>query len=131
MTINPAVEIILYLYTPVPLAGDLYKQAQACGFSFPSKLEDWAEDRWIAVAERTTTDLPWLTPSVRRRIGNFQQVLQAAYPTTTDPQLNGARRALLRMAGLWRYKLEIYGNPLELKILNRLIPHRRPEVAGF
>lgn len=130
-SINPAAEIILYLYAPVPVAGDLYQQAKASGFEFPTKLEEWAEYRWIAVAERTTTDLPWLTSSVRRKIGNFQRVLHAAYPTTTDPKLTGARRALLQIAGQWRYKLRIYGNPIELRVLNRIFPHQRPEVAGF
>ena len=34
-------EIILYLYTPVPLAGELYDQAKAEGFAFPETLEEW------------------------------------------------------------------------------------------
>jgi anaerobic magnesium-protoporphyrin IX monomethyl ester cyclase len=129
--INSAAEIILYLYTPVPLAGNLYKMAQESGFEFPKILEEWGEDKWIDVAERTTTDLPWLAPSVRRKLGNFQRVLQTAFPTETDPNLIGARRTILRMAGMWRYKLQFYSYPLELRILNRLVPHNRPEVAGF
>ena len=130
-TINSAAEIILYLYTPVPLAGNLFELAQASGFEFPKMLEEWGEDKWIAVAERTTTDLPWLTSSVRRKIGNFQRVLQTAYPTETDPSLYGVRRMILRMAGMWRYKLHFYANPIELRLLNKVLPHVRPEVAGF
>jgi anaerobic magnesium-protoporphyrin IX monomethyl ester cyclase len=34
--INPDTEIILYLYTPVPLAGTLYDEARASGFALPS-----------------------------------------------------------------------------------------------
>jgi len=130
-SINSAAEIILYLYTPVPLDGNLYDLAVDSGFEFPATLEEWGEDEWIDVAERTTTDLPWLTPSVRRKIGNFQRVLHTAYPTETDPNLYGARRKILRMAGMWRYKLRFYANPIELKLLNKLLPHNRPEVAGF
>jgi radical SAM superfamily enzyme YgiQ (UPF0313 family) len=33
--INPQSEIIMYLYTPVPLAGDLYENAKTAGFAFP------------------------------------------------------------------------------------------------
>ena len=130
-SINSAAEIILYLYTPVPLAGNLYKLALASGFEFPKTLEEWGRSEWIEVAERTTTDLPWLTPTVRRKISDFQRVLQTAYPTETDPKLRGIRRLVLRMAGMWRYKLQFYAYPLELRVLNRLLPHDRPEVAGF
>ena len=130
-SINSAAEIILYLYTPVPLAGNLYDLAKASGFEFPKTLEEWGENAWVDVAERTTTDLPWLTPTVRRKIGNFQRVLQTAYPTETDPNLRGLRRKVLSMAGMWRYKLQFYAYPIELKLLNRLLPHDRPEVAGF
>ena len=129
--VNPVAEIVLYLYTPVPVAGDLYDEARSSGFEFPKTLEEWAGDRWVALAERTSSDLPWLTPSVRRRIGNFQKVLHAAYPTETDPSLRGLRRALLRAAGLWRYKLRLYSAPLDLKLVNRLVPHQRPEITGF
>jgi len=128
---NPVTEIVLYLYTPVPLAGDLYALAQSSGFKFPETVEEWTEDYWLEIAERTTVDLPWLTSSVRRKIGNFQKVLQAAYPTETDPQLKGIRRRVLSMAGMWRYRLHFYSAPLDLMIMNRLLPHRRPEVAGF
>jgi len=129
--VNPAAEIILYLYTPVPLAGNLYDLAQASGFSFPETLEEWGETKWIDVGERTTADLPWLTQKVRRKISDFQRVLHTAYPTQTDPTLRGLRRMVLRMAGMWRYKLQFYSFPLELKAINRLVPHERPEVAGF
>ena len=35
--INPATEVIMYLYTPVPLDGDLYDDAKAQGFAFSRK----------------------------------------------------------------------------------------------
>ena len=33
--VNPVAEIILYIYTPVPLAGTLYDEAKVSGFAFP------------------------------------------------------------------------------------------------
>ena len=129
--VSPDSEIIIYPYTPVPVDGDLYEQALASGFRFPSTVEEWADDRWIQYSERTTAALPWLSPATQRKIGDFQRVLQAAYPTTTDTSLTGMRRQVLRMAGMWRYKLHWYAYPLELRVLNRLMPHRRPEVTGF
>jgi hypothetical protein len=37
--INPATEIVLYTYTPVPLDGSLYSEAKRLGFAFPETLE--------------------------------------------------------------------------------------------
>ncbi len=37
--INPATEIVLYTYTPVPMEGDLYGEAQRAGFAFPDTLD--------------------------------------------------------------------------------------------
>ena len=129
--VNDVAEIILYPYTPVPVEGQLYDEAKAAGFAFPETLDEWASPKWIQFSERTTAALPWLALATQRKIGNFQRVLHAAYPTGTDPQLIGARRALLRIAGMWRYKLQFYRNPIELKILNRIFPYNRPEVTGF
>jgi radical SAM superfamily enzyme YgiQ (UPF0313 family) len=129
--VNDVAEIILYPYTPVPVEGQLYDEAKVAGFAFPETLDEWASPKWIQFSERTTTALPWLALATQRKIGNFQRVLHAAYPTVTDPRLTGARRALLRIAGSWRYKLQFYRNPIELKILNRIFPHARPEVTGF
>src|SRR5262249_39919289 len=44
--VNPRTEIILYMYTPVPLAGELYEQAKAQGFRFPETLDQWIDPTW-------------------------------------------------------------------------------------
>ena len=128
---NPATEIILYLYSPVPLAGDLYSQARASGFKFPQTLDAWADADWVDFAQHRSADLPWLNDSVKQRISDFQRVLQATYPTVTDPRLRGFNRAALRLLGSWRYRLRFYRYPLELRLLNRIFPYQRPEVSGF
>jgi hypothetical protein len=128
---NPIAEIILYLYTPVPLAGDLYAQAAASGFEFPQTLDAWADAAWVDFAQHRSADLPWLNDAIRQQVSDFQRVLQAAYPTITDPQLTGLRRLVLKALGQWRYRMKFYRFPIELKILNWLIPYRRPEVTGF
>lgn len=128
---NPESEIVLYLYSPVPLPGNLYDEAQASGFRFPQTLDEWAEADWIDFAQHRSAQLPWLDDSVKRRISDFQQVLQATYPTITDPRLHGVKRTLLRTLGTWRYRTRFYRYPLELKALSRLLPYQRPEVTGF
>jgi hypothetical protein len=46
-------------------------------------------------------------------------------------RLRGAMRALLKTLGGWRYKLEFYSAPYELKVLQKVIRYRRPETTGF
>ena len=42
--VNPATEIILYTYTPVPGDGTMFSDASSRGFAFPDTLEEWASD---------------------------------------------------------------------------------------
>ncbi len=128
--VNPATEIILYLYTPVPLAGSLFDEVQASGFAFPETLDQWISDDWLDFAQRRS-DLPWVGPKLQRRIRNFERVLNAYYPTTTLPSLTWPRRLLLRATSAWRYHLRFNAVPLELAALHRLLRYRRPETSGF
>jgi hypothetical protein len=130
-TVNPAAEIILYFYTPVPLAGTLYEEAVARGFAFPRTLDEWISDEWREFSQRRSVTMPWLADRLRRRIRDFERVLNAYFPTTTDPSLSGARRAVLRASSAIRYRLGLYGFPIELRLLQRLLPYQRPETSGF
>jgi hypothetical protein len=129
--VNPASEIVLYNYTPVPLAGDLYDTAQAQGFRFPETLDEWVSEDWLDFAQRHSAHMPWLPDRVRRKIRNFERVLNAYYPTSTDLRLTGVRRSLLRAASGWRYWSRFYHLPLELSALQRVLHYQRPETSGF
>ena len=128
---NPDTEIVLYIYAPVPSAGDLYKLAETSGFEFPVTLDEWSDARWIEFAQHRTSQLPWLSKRLRQRVDDYQRVLHAAFPTITDRTLIGMRRWALRMAGMWRYRLGFNRYPIELRVLNRLFPYQRPDTAGF
>lgn len=129
--VNPESEIVMYHYTPVPLAGELFDAATALGFRFPETLEEWIGDKWQDITRRHSAHMPWLGSRQRRRILDFERVLNAYYPTTTDVRLKGARRALLRAVSAWRYHLRLYARPLELAALQRLFHYQRPETSGF
>ena len=130
--INPATEIVLYLNTPVPAAtagtGD---QSGLNGFRFPETLDEWTGPEWLEFSQRRNPRTPWSGDSLRRQVRDFQQVLNAYYPTATDPTLTGARRWVPRALAGWRYHLHAYRFPLELRLLNRVMPYRRPETSGF
>jgi hypothetical protein len=129
--INPSTEIILYTYTPVPLDGRLYAEAQRGGFAFPETLDDWASPVWQQLSMRRGDGIPWMSAAVRRRVRNFERVINAFYPTVTDPRLTHWRRAALKSASAWRYALKWYGAPLELQALHRVMRYQRPETTGF
>jgi anaerobic magnesium-protoporphyrin IX monomethyl ester cyclase len=129
--VNPATEIVLYTYTPVPMDGTLYAEASRLGFEFPSTLDQWASDEWRQLMMRRGDGIPWIDGAVRRQVRNFERVLNAYYPTVTDRRMTPARRLLLRAASAWRYTLRLYSAPYELRALQRLIRYQRPETTGF
>ncbi len=129
--VNPETEIILYLYTPVPLDGTLYAGARAMGFKFPETLADWLSGDWRKFALRRDLKMPWLDPGLKMKVRDFESVLNAYYPTVTDASLTGLKRAVLRALGGWRYRLKFYSYPLELRAFHKFFGYRRPETTGF
>ena len=128
---HPESEIILYHYTPVPLAGALLTAAEGSGFRFPQTIDEWTSGSGQRDALRRGTGLPWVRARWRQRVRDFERVLNAYYPTSTDRRLTRPRRALLRAAAAWRYHARCYAFPLELRALQRLFHYQRPETAGF
>ena len=121
--INPAAEIILYVYAPVPTRGG--------EFPFPETLDEWVSDRWQAFSLRRDPRTPWSPADMRRRVRNFETVLNAYYPTVTDLRLTKVRRGVLRAASAWRYHSGMESRPLELNLLQRVLHYQRPETTGF
>ena len=130
--INPASELVLYIYTPVPQEGSiLLDEATKLGFRFPETLEEWASPAWAKFSMRRDPSTPWFKDTTRRRVRNFESVINAYYPTVTDIRLQSNWRHLLKALSGWRYRFELYDWPYELKALQRLIHYRRPETTGF
>jgi len=129
--VNPRSEIIMYMYTPVPLSGELYDQAKAEGFAFPDTLEGWCDPDWEEFSQRRSSTMPWVHDNLRKRMRDFERVLNAYYPTSTNPRLRGGRRALLRGVSSWRWATGTYKFPLELRALHRVLKYQRPETTGF
>ncbi len=130
--INPATEIIIYVYSPVPTEGsDMYQQVLESGFHFPEKLEDWISPQWESFDLRKNPLTPWLTPEMIDRIRDFETVLNSYYPTVSDTKLTGLKRSVLRTVSALRYKTGFFKKPYELKALQILWKYRQPEIEGF
>lgn len=128
--VNPATEIILYLYSPEPVEGDLLEAAQAGGFRFPATLEEWVGDEWRDFAHRHDPHTPWLTPEHRRHVTDFGKVLNARFPTTTNPRMAGWRGRVVRTAAAWRYQFDFYRWPYELTLLDRMLGYQRQDTRA-
>lgn len=130
--VNPAAEIIMYMYAPVVFEeSELFRLAGQYGFQFPQTLDDWLDPKWQDFDLRKTPVIPWLKPRHYSKFKNFERVLNGFFPTVTDIRLTSKRRELLRLVTRWRYNAEMYSYPLELRVLFRLFRYRQPEIEGL
>lgn len=130
--INPATEIIIYIYSPVPTEGsELYETITKAGFEFPATLEDWLNPAWEKFDLRKNPLTPWLTAEVIDKVQNFETVLNGYYPTASDFRVRGIKKAALRAVSGWRYKTGFYKFPYEIKALHKVWKYRQPELEGF
>jgi hypothetical protein len=126
--VNPATEVVLYVYTPVALDGTLYDEARRQGFTFPGLLSGPPENGGSSRCAAGSNSVA--QPKVRRQVRDFERVLNAFYPTTTDRRLTGARRALLQAVSLAIRSRALRGS-YELRLLHQLMSYQRPETTGF
>jgi len=123
--LNPDAEIIVQHYIPTPHPDGMYGHVDG-RIQFPSSPEEWATDRWFNFTIRQDPRLPWLPQRVKRRIDNFELVINSRWPTIQDVHLPAWSRVVLQSLSSWRYALGIYGLPLELQWAQKLVALRKP-----
>jgi radical SAM superfamily enzyme YgiQ (UPF0313 family) len=128
--LNPASEIIIYHYTPVPQRERMYGEVEG-QVAFPTTPDEWATDRWYNFTIRKDPATPWLKRATKRRIDNFRLVVSSHWPTVQDIRLPAWRRRMLRFLSAWRYRLGFYAFPYELRLTQRLINLRKPEAESL
>jgi radical SAM superfamily enzyme YgiQ (UPF0313 family) len=139
--VNPAAEIIIYIYTPIPgsqsaanfgpRGKDMAPMLDYSGSAvqFPTTLEQWAEPGWIRYA--CHADAPWVSPRLRRRIGDFSRVLECRFPTVQDYKTPRWGKTMLGLLSSWRYSTREYDYPLELDLARKLIRLRQPAIESL
>jgi anaerobic magnesium-protoporphyrin IX monomethyl ester cyclase len=128
--LNPAAEIIVQHYIPTPHPDGMYGGVDG-KVTFPSTPEEWASDRWYQFTTRQNPNVTWLPRRIQRRIDNFELVINSRWPTVQDIHLPGWGRAALKTLSSWRYALGVYGCPVELRALQRLVALRRPRLESL
>jgi anaerobic magnesium-protoporphyrin IX monomethyl ester cyclase len=124
--INPASEIIVNHYTPVPQRGAMYGDIDG-QIAFPDTPAEWATKQWMDFTLGTDTQAPWLKRRTKKLIDNFEIVIGSRWPTVQDIRASQWSRALLKTLSSWRYALRIYRFPVELHWANQLINLRKPK----
>lgn len=131
--INPAAEIIVYIYTPVPdRSADKQpplRDAQGRPVIFPKTPDEWTQRRWVDYA--CHADAPWMTPRLRRRIRDFVTVLGCRFPTVQDERTPFWAKSALRGLAAWRYRYKRYDRPWELGFSKRLIRLSTPQTTSL
>lgn len=128
--LNPASEIIVQHYTPVPNHGNMYGGIDDV-MSFPATLEEWATPKWFNFTVRETPHMPWLKPATKRLIDDFETVVDCRWPTVQDIRASKLSRTILKTLGSWRYAMRVYSAPVELRFAQNWIRMRRPKVESI
>ena len=123
--LNPDAEIIVQHYIPTPHPDGMFGKIDS-KIEFPRTPEEWATDRWFNFTIRKDPHLPWLPRHVKRRIDNFELVINSRWPTVQDVHLPSWGRVMLQSLSSWRYAMGIYGAPLELQWAQKLVALRKP-----
>jgi radical SAM superfamily enzyme YgiQ (UPF0313 family) len=136
----PTTEVMIYIYTPLPMRRDntnaavarmaaTLRDANGQPVDFPSTADEWAEPQWIRYW--CHKDAPWLSARLRRRIVDFTTVLGCRFPTIMDVRASSWGKAALRGLAAWRYRYQRYGNPWELRVSRKLIRQWDPRVLSL
>ena len=123
--LNPEAEIIVQHYIPTPHPDGMYGQVED-QIQLPCTPEEWATERWFNFTIRHDPRLPWLPEHVKRRIDNFEVVINARWPTTQDILLPAWGRRMLQTLSTWRYALGVYDYPFELEWAQKFVALRKP-----
>ena len=138
--IHPLTEIMIYIYTPLPLRPDQagvraarsamdLRDYSGNPVVFPTTADGWAEPKWRAYW--CHTDAPWVTPKLLRRIKDFTTVVGCRFPTITDIRSPGWGKSALRTLASWRYRFRQYDRPWELNLAKKVIRLWDPRVSSL
>jgi anaerobic magnesium-protoporphyrin IX monomethyl ester cyclase len=137
---HPPTEVMIYIYTPLPMRrdntnaavarmADTLRDTAGRPVQFPRTAEEWAQPHWLDYW--CHQDAPWLSARLRRRIVDFTTVLGCRFPTIMDIRASSWGKSALRGLASWRYRFERYHNPWELRVSRRLIRQWDPRALSL
>jgi radical SAM superfamily enzyme YgiQ (UPF0313 family) len=138
--LHPPTEVMIYIYTPLPMRSDntnaqvarmagTLRDLDGRPVEFPRSPDEWAQPHWLGYW--CHRDAPWLSERLRRRIVDFTTVLGCRFPTIMDIRASAWGKSALRGLASWRYRYQRYDNPWELRVSRHLIRQWDPRVMSL
>ncbi len=118
-TINPAMELITYFYTPTPQRKDTYGNIDPLSGT-PTDLEEWATPAWVNWMTHVDPELPWLDRRLKAKVEDFELVLKSRFPSVHDRATRPWGKLAGRLLAQNRWRRGDYADPALLKRLRRL-----------
>ncbi|MDB5703921.1 MAG: Radical domain protein [Sphingomonas bacterium] len=118
-TINPAMELITYFYTPTPQRRDTYGNIDAMEGT-PDTLEEWTTPEWVAWMTHENPIVPWLDQRLKARVEDFELILKSRFPSVHDRRTRPWGKVAGRIAAWGRWEREDYSNPQLLRRIRKL-----------
>ena len=138
-TVNPAMELIAYFYTPTPQRLDTYGNIDPLAGT-PATLEEWTTPKWLSWMTHENPDVPWLDRRLKSRVEDFELVLKARFPSIHDRHTRGWGKAAGRWLAQSRWRRGRYDDPRLLRRVRgwarkgpddrQAYGHLRPEGTG-
>jgi radical SAM superfamily enzyme YgiQ (UPF0313 family) len=117
-TINPAMELISYFYTPTPQRRGTYGNVDALAGT-PQVLEEWTEPEWVSWMTHEDPRVPWLERRLKARVDDFEVVLKSRFPSLHDRRTREWGKALARLLAHRRWQQADYSDPRLLRAVRR------------
>ncbi len=124
-TINPALEVITYLYTPTPQRRGTYGNVDPLATT-PSTLEEWIEPEWVGWMTHEDPHTPWMAPALKAKVDDFTLVMRSRFPSLQDARTPAGGKALGRVLARRRWNRGDFADPQMLRFVRQLAM-RRPD----
>lgn len=113
-TVNPAMELIIYFYTPTPQRRDTYGNIDPLAGT-PTHLEEWIRPEWINWMTHEDPALPWLNRDLKARVEDFELVLKSRFPSVHDRRTRPWGKLAGRLLAETRWRRGEYADPRLLR----------------
>lgn len=113
-TVNPAMELITYFYTPTPQRRGTYGDVDALAGT-PDTLEEWTRPEWVKWMTHEDPNVPWMTRALKAKVENFELVLKSRFPSLNDRRTHRWGKAVARILASRRWRTGNYDDPRLLR----------------
>jgi len=117
-TVNPAMELISYFYTPTPQRRGTYGNVDALSGT-PTTLDEWTQPEWVSWMTHEDPHVPWLDRRLKERVEDFTLVLKSRFPSVHDTRVQGWGRTLGQVLARGRWARGNFSHPSALRTVRR------------